>query len=250
MFNFNPTAQHQQSGDLIPDGYACWAVVNVRGYKHSPNTGGAYLDLELTIAAGQPLERRKLWTVVMDPSHSGNSEQGRQMGLAALQHMLEACGVLNPADPTTYQRMSTATIKDIADALHEKMVAIVVGVEKGKDGYADKNRVKKWLSPNASSPSNADFMKLMQGGAVLPAAKTAPRAPAPSGGLFTGAPPQGYSRDPGLAASMGAPAPAGQPYPPPSAVAQTPSQPAAMMPQQQPQRPAGAAPAWLQGGQG
>jgi hypothetical protein len=210
-----------QSNDLIENGFVCWAQCLVRGLKVSNNTGSRYLDLELTISEGQKNERRKLWVNVMDFTFDKNSEGARNMGIAAIQHMLEANGTFRADKPESYAQFDQSGIEGIAQALDQTQVAIRVKVEKGRDGYADRNTVGDWLSPNPKSRSFKIFQALMEKGAHVYGA--VPAVPAPQSG-FGFAPP---------AQAPAAPAPTFG-----TAPAASPAAPAV-----------GGAPAWLTGGQ-
>lgn len=163
MFNtFAPDAKYS-SGDLIPHGALAFANVTVQGLANSQSTGGRYAKLELTIVRG-PYERRKLFPMVGDPSDARNSEKYVQMSLAALQHMLEAAGIFDPAKPETYQAFANSTFEQILTALEDKTVAVKIKIEKGQDGYQDKNVVADWLSPNPASSNKKTWDKLLAGG--------------------------------------------------------------------------------------
>lgn len=166
MFNqFSPTAQHQPQIELIPNGTLAFVQLNVQKLANSQSTGGQYVSLELTVDRG-PYERRKIFTMVGDPSDSKNSEKYQQMSLASLQHMLEASGVFNPAQPESYSQFANKGFVQILEALDGKTVAIKIKIEKGQDGYADKNQVADWLSPNPASRSYKQWQQLVSGGGV------------------------------------------------------------------------------------
>ena len=210
MLGFKADNDFGGGGDLIPNGFVCWTVVVVRGLKTSPNTGSRYLDLELTIAEGQPNERRKVWVNVMDFTFETNSEGARNMGLAALQHMLESSGVFRPDQPESYQQFDGKGIEDIAYALDQKSVAVRIKIEKGRDGYADRNTVGDWLSPNPKGRGFKMFQALMQNGAHVYGA--APAAPQGSGQLaFTPAPAAPAPTFAAAPAAPAAPTPGGAP---------------------------------------
>jgi hypothetical protein len=222
-FSFGADNDFGGNNDLIPNGFVCWAIVKVRGLKTSANTGSRYLDLELTISEGQKHERRKIWVNVMDFTFEQNSEGARTMGLAALQHMLESSGVFRLDQPESYQQFNGKGIDDIAFAIDQKPVAIRVKVEKGTDGYADRNTVGDWLSPNPKGRGFKMFQALMEQGAHVYGAAPSSQ---PGGHLAFG---QQAPAAPAQAPMFGA-APAA-----PAAPAAAPA-------------PAGAAPAWLNQG--
>lgn len=225
MLGFGAEANLGQSNDLIENGFVCWAHVIIRGLKTSQNTGSRYLDLELTISEGQKNERRKIWVNVMDFTFEQNSEGARNMGIAAIQHMLESAGVFKPSEPSSYSQFDNGGIEQIAHALDQTQVAIRVKVEKGRDGYADRNTVGDWLSPNPKSRSFKMFQALMEKGAHVFGAVAAAPAAAP-----------GFGAQKAAATAPVAPAPTFGAAPEAAPAQQAPAAPAG-----------GNAPAWLQG---
>jgi len=183
MFNsFNPNTKYSNGGNLIPNGTLAFAVVNIDKTQHSQNSGGLLASLSLTIAYG-PFENRKVFHYLGDPSDERHSEKYRQMSLGALQAMLEVAGVFDPARPETYAQFANASFVDILSAIDGKLVAIKVGIEKGQDGYDDKNKVADWLTPNPVSRSHKKFNELAQSPqkCIVPAEKPAPGAGTPWG---------------------------------------------------------------------
>ena len=159
-FNFAPETQYSQpTGTLIPANTLAFARLTIRGLKTSNNTGGRYADLELIIDSG-PFESRRVWPLIMDPSDAKNSEGARNMGMGAIQHICEAAGLFDPTNPQTYTRFSNGSFEDVLKAIDGKRVAIKVGIEKGKDGHQDKNRVLAWLTPNPASADNKGWKEL------------------------------------------------------------------------------------------
>lgn len=149
--------------DLIPNGFLCWAVLEFRGMKASKETNGAYADLQFTVFENQPLARKKLWDISCDPDDARNSEAWRTQGMANITRMLESAGFVSPADPVSYQKMNGATAEQIFKVLDGKRVAIRVKIEKGGDGYADKNKIGDYLTPNPASSGNKNYLKLLAG---------------------------------------------------------------------------------------
>lgn len=172
MMDFSAGAGMSSPNSLIPADQLCWVILNVRGVKNS-QSGGRYIDLELTVDEGQPFARKKLWEMVGDPMHMGNSEAYRQMGMVAISRILEAACNAGPHNPAGY------SLRDYSD-LSGLRVPVRIGVQKGQNGYEDKNRVAEWLTPNPNSQSgHKEFLLLQQGilnkkqgqpGAVPPAA--------------------------------------------------------------------------------
>ena len=168
MSLFNPTSGQGQAYDLIPNGTLANVIVKVREIKNSkePNaTGkcGQYFDLELTVADG-PLARRKFFDKIMNPLHEGNTDAGRQMGVVAITRIFESLGFFNPADPATYEQIQDDTpAENIGQAIDGRTVGVKVKIDKGKDGYEDKNVVAEWLSPNPNSGGFKNWQKLQAG---------------------------------------------------------------------------------------
>lgn len=151
-FDFSPETKYDSPNSLVPANTLAFARLKVKGLSKSNNTGGEYADIDL-ILMGQ-FENRHVFPVVMNPSDTKNSEAARNMGMAALQHICEASGLFDHKHPETYQRFSNAGFTDVLKAIDGGTVAIKVGIEKGNDGYQDKNRVLAWLTPN---PNSSDF---------------------------------------------------------------------------------------------
>lgn len=181
--DFSSGAGMQSNTDLIPNGQLCWVIIHYRGKQKSKSSDGSYLDLELTVDDGQPFNRRKIWDKVGDPFDPANSEAYRQMGMMAITRMLEAGKGAGPHNPAGYNLPEYSLL----DGLR---VAVKVGIEKGTGGYADKNRVTEYLTPNPESKSGNKGWAQLQAGVhnadqkvgMIPAASGF--AKPPQGNLF------------------------------------------------------------------
>lgn len=143
--------------DVIPKDTLVWMVVNVRGIQNSKETNGRYLDVELTVAEGQPYEKRKIWDKIADPFDAQNSEAWRNMGYGAIRRILEAVRGADPSNPNSY------VLKRLED-IGGLTVPVVVGIEKGSKEYPDdKNRVE-YLSPHSSVKKIVECYNLLQQG--------------------------------------------------------------------------------------
>lgn len=163
MMDFSGAAGAATSSDTIPNGQLAWAIVNVRAVKASAS-GGQYIDMELTLDDNQPYARRKVWEMVGDPNHQGNSEKYRQMGTIAICRMLEAGRGAGPHNPAGYKI-------DAYEQLSGLRVPVKIGVEKGENGHADKNRVAEFLTPNPASESGHKLYQKLMAGEYAPAGK-------------------------------------------------------------------------------
>jgi len=218
MSLFNPESGAAKPVNLIPAGELCFVKVGVRKINNSKETGGEYFDLELRVVGG-PYHGRVVFDMLCSPFDTRNSEAWRAMGITGITRALEAAKVFVPEKPETYNMFNdlpTGTPEEIhkasqtlAHELDASLVAIKVKIEKGQDGYADKNKVGEWLSPNPKSGGYKLFQKLVElsqtweqageqarSGAFggRPQQNSAPAAAAPAGAA-TGAAPATASAD-------------------------------------------------------
>ena len=160
------------ASDLLPAGTLAFAVINYREEKQGAN--GPWHDLELTIDAGQQFAGRKLWHKMMDPERH-SSEKAREWSANSLARILECMGA-SPQNPSGYQIQHVSQIRGAR-------VGIEIGIEKGTDGYADKNKVSTWLTPNPDSAAKAKWDQLVRVGqqaqSAVPGVAPAPVAAAP-----------------------------------------------------------------------
>jgi hypothetical protein len=171
MMDFSQGAGKSSGSELIPNGQLAWVFIAVRGVKAS-GSGGQYIDVELTIDDGQPFGRRKIWEMIGDPAHPGNSEKYREMGQIALARILEAGRGAGPHNPAGYQ------INGYQD-LNGLRVPVKIRIEKGSGGYEDKNKVGEWLTPNPASASYKFFEQLQKG--IYNASAGTPTPPSTNG---------------------------------------------------------------------
>src|SRR3546814_16679438 len=85
--------------------------------------------------------------MIMDPNFESNSDAAKQMGNAAIGRILEAGRNAGPHNPQGY-------VIGSYEQLNGLRVAVKLKVEKGTEGYDDKNRVAEYLTPNPASPGN------------------------------------------------------------------------------------------------
>ena len=167
---------NDKAPDLMPTGTLCTGIVGVRAIKVGSGNGARYLDLEITINRG-PYEKRKIWTNVMDPADPQQSAGGKEMGQRAIIRMFETAGIFVPGNLDSYKAWDGATIEQIGTALTGKEIAFSVKIE-SQEGYADKNGIGDFLTPNPSSAVAAKWKKL------LDQLKNPQPAPAPQQGAF------------------------------------------------------------------
>ncbi len=207
MLNFGQKVE-EKSGDIIPKDTLLWAVLSIREFKNSRETQGRYMDIELTILDNQPFKGRKIWIMIADPFDAKNSEEWRTMGYGAIRRILEGVKGATPDNANSY------TLNRLED-LHGLTVPVITTIEKGKDGYDDKNKAD-FLSPHSSVKKIVDCYNLLRQG-VHEYAKDKNKGQAPAqGSMFTGtqsappaqmAPAAGFTPPGAAAAPQGAAAP-------------------------------------------
>lgn len=187
MSFFSPETSNtgSTSFDLIPAGTIAKAVIAVRDIKHSQSTGARYLDLELIIDGGK-YDRRRIFGIICDPWDDKTSEKAKEMAVGTITRIMESVGVFDHNNPESYNTFNNAGIQEVGMAISAKPVHIVIGIQKGKDGRADKNEVKEWTSPNPKSNGYKSYQLAKSGaesvgGAAAPtAAPTITKAASPA----------------------------------------------------------------------
>lgn len=237
-YDFSGGAGAGSPMDLIPNGQLAWVIITYREQKVGQGKGTVYHDLELTLDAEQPFRGRKLWHNLMDPAAEGNSDTVKQMGMADITRILEAGRwATNPNfDQGVFAGQGGYSINAFPE-IDGLRVAVKIKVEKGTEGYADKNVVAEFLSPNPASSGHKGWKDLIAGkynatASAAPAQGTfggfgagaaAPATPAPAGGFGNPA------AVPAQPAAGGAAAPA-NPTPATTQPAGAPTQPNAAQP--------------------
>jgi hypothetical protein len=174
MSFFSPESSNSgsQPMELIPAGTLVKAFLAVRDIKRGQNSGARYLDIELAVQGGE-FDNRRIFTVVCDPWDEATSDKAREMAVGSITRLMEQVGIFKPESPETYALLDSSDIQDVALKLQGKTVGFVVGVQKGKDGYADKNSVRDWASPNPQSNGFKIYEAIISGATTLTPAKSA-----------------------------------------------------------------------------
>lgn len=174
MSFFSPESSNtgSTSFDLIPAGTIAKVVIIVRDIKHSQSTGAKYLDLELVVDGGK-FDRRRIFGIICDPWDDKTSEKAKEMAVGSITRIMESVGVFDPANPETYNAFNNAGIQEVGMAMSAKSVYVVIGIQKGKDGRADRNEVKEWTSPNPKSNGYKNYTLAKSGAESVSAAAPA-----------------------------------------------------------------------------
>lgn len=176
--DFSAGAGVTTQADTIPAGQLAWVILTIKGIKNNTNTGSRSIEYEATIDEGQPFAKRKVFGYIGDPNHEANSEGYRQMGLVAITRILESGRGAGPNNPDGYKIQGFEQLGGLR-------VPVKIGIEKGTDGYDDKNKVVEWLTPNPASQSGHKlYQRLMAGEHNVSAPKAAAQ---PSNGFGGGA---------------------------------------------------------------
>lgn len=188
MLNLNnvPDDDNNREFGLIPDGTIARGFVKLSGgeldlpefgvgnfFKSSQSTSAKWLPIEVTIAGGS-FDKRKVWqNVFVD----GNklSERGmpiaKEIGLRTLKSMIDSAFNLSSKDDTP-EAQAARNLNGVGD-LNGVSICFVIGVEKGTNGYEDKNKIKAVLTADSKG-----FIPAGSPATSAPAQSPAVQAPA------------------------------------------------------------------------
>lgn len=172
-FDYNDAESNTGSGDLIPKGTIAPVILTVRAGQagdggwltQSKASPYQYLDCEFTVTAG-PFARRKFWTLMMAGHSTPNEEKvAKTLGItrSKLRGILESARGIDPNDMSEAAK-AKRIVQGYGDFSGMEFVA-KIGVEAGRDGYADKN-----VFDNAVPVTSAEYAKAKAGAASAPAA--------------------------------------------------------------------------------
>jgi hypothetical protein len=175
-FDFN-TAQPQQGGDLIPAKTFARVVSTVRpgghgegGWLTKAQSGFEYLNFEFTISSA-PYAKRKIFQNAGVAGVTEGHEKAAEITRSMLRGILESARSIGPKDETDKARRARV-IQSFGDFV-ELEFAVEIGIEKGKDGYDDKNKITRVLTPD-----HKHYRQVMAGETIAPGA-TAGSSPNP-----------------------------------------------------------------------
>jgi len=177
--DFNDAGQ-QQVGDLIPANTIAKVVATIRpgssgqgGWLTRSNTSDVeYLNCEFTILEGS-FAKRKFWqNMTVSGGKLDERGQSKAWGItkATLRAMLDSAFGLDPDDDSPAARQKRMT-QDWG-AFNGLQFLAKVGIEKGKDNYADKNKLLFVLT--RKNKEYAEIMFGAQGGYTAPAQQPLP----------------------------------------------------------------------------
>lgn len=166
MFDFNDAAP-QGSNELIPAKTMAKVIATIKpgshgqgGWETKSQSGFEYLNMEFTIVSA-PMAKRKIFQNVGIGGVTDGHEKAAEITRTFLRSMLESARGIDPKDETDKAR-EARKIKDWGD-LVEMEFAAEIGIEKGKDGYADKNKIARVITPDHKL-----YKQVMSGETILP----------------------------------------------------------------------------------
>jgi hypothetical protein len=150
--DFN-SAPEQRSGDLIPDGTIAPCHLTIRpgnagegGWLKRSKAGDSMaLDCELTVTEG-PHAKRKFWSLfTVEGTTEGHAKAG-EISASRIRAILESAYGIRPDDESdnAKQRRRITSWGDLNDI---RFIARI-GIEKGNDGYKDKNTLAEVITPD------------------------------------------------------------------------------------------------------
>jgi len=141
--------------ELIPEGTIARAILLIKPnyltleefsttpmFKESPHSSAKYIEAEFTIVGGK-FDKRKVWQNVFFDGDAKNDQgisKARVNGIRTLRLLVDSMLGLDPKDVSP-ESSNKRKIPGI-DALQAQEFCIKIGVEKGKNGYADKNTLR------------------------------------------------------------------------------------------------------------
>lgn len=162
MLNLNniPEAPSTNSDfELIPDGTIARGIITLSGgdtrldefgngtfFKSSSSSNAKWLPIEITIVGGS-FDKRKVWQNIFVDGTKLNAQGvsiAKTIGLQTLKQMIDSAFNLasNDQSPQAQQARSLPGI----EALNGLSVCFKIGVEKGTNGYEDRNKIKSVLT--------------------------------------------------------------------------------------------------------
>lgn len=166
FFDFN-TAEPQASGELIPAKTLVKVISAIRSggggddlYLTISDSGFEYLNFEFTIISS-PMAKRKIFQNVGVGGTTDGHAKAAEISRSLIRAMLESARGVDPKDVTD-KANAARRIQSWAD-LDQMEFAIEVGIEKGKGGYEDRNKIQRVLTPD-----HPQYQNVMAGNTVLP----------------------------------------------------------------------------------
>ena len=164
MLNLNNAAVSEAPTEKlqpIPNGTVCRAIIAVKlgdteipefgngvWFKKSATSKAKWMELEFTVVGGEHDKRRFWHKIFVDGDKMGASgvPQAKEIGLSTLRSIIESANNINPSDMSedAMQRRNISGVNDLSGM----EICAKVGIEKGTNGYEDKNKLIAAVTPN------------------------------------------------------------------------------------------------------
>lgn len=159
--DFNNAPEQRERG-LIPDGTIAIVHMTIRpgnagegGWlKRSKDGSSLGIDAEFTVVEG-PHAKRKFWKLFTVEGSSEGHQKAGETSASQLRAILESARGVRPDDESPNAR-SARQVNSYGDFDGIRFVA-KIGIEKGKDGYKDKNTLDAVITPDRK-----DWVKVEQ----------------------------------------------------------------------------------------
>ena len=175
--------------ELLPDGTVVRAFVKLTGgdyelpefgggtYFKSSQSGAKWMPIELTIVGG-PYDKRKVWqNIFVDGAKTDQNgfSIAKRIGLETIKKMVDSHFALSMKDVSPEAAQKRGSINGV-HMLNGMQICFKVGIEKGNNGYPDKNKIKTILTQDSQ-----EFIAGDATATAAPVATPTPQAaPAPS----------------------------------------------------------------------
>lgn len=186
VYDFNG-AETQREGSLIPEDTIAVVHLTVRpgnagegGWLKRSKTGDSQaLDCEFTVVDG-PFAKRKFWSLFTVEGTTEGHAKAAEISASRLRGILESARGIRPDDESDAAK-NARRVNSWGDFDGLRFVA-KIGIEKGKDGYKDKNSLASVVTPDKKDWTKVEQVKTAQPLAQVSApAIAASQAGAPAG---------------------------------------------------------------------
>lgn len=151
--DFSADVAEQGGFELIPKGTLAKCLITLRhgdnGVIHKSKNGKEMLSVELEILEGD-FAGRKVWDYIVEPTTQG------EWGWNKVKSILSVANANKPGE-----RYSLSDYEQLSGMI----CAVEIGIQKGKDGYDDRNVVTAYLRNDPSSKTYDKYQKLVCGAA-------------------------------------------------------------------------------------
>lgn len=186
VYDFNG-AETQREGSLIPEDTIAVVHLTVRpgnagdgGWLKRSKTGDSQaLDCEFTVVEGN-FAKRKFWSLFTVEGTTEGHAKAAEISASRLRGILESARGIRPDDESDAAK-NARRVNSWGDFDGLRFVA-KIGIEKGKDGYKDKNSLAAVVTPDKKDWTKVEQVKTTQPLAQVSApAIAAAQAAAPAG---------------------------------------------------------------------